>query len=305
MKIAIIQEASRHPENAHMRECFCLQRAFDRHPDVSDVTVWGKGHDNFHTAPEWNKFDIIINIENYSHGWMPDVSKTTRPTKFVWSIDSHVMDVHSHKKIFEEGNYHHFLQATSIFVDRVPNSVWFPNAYDDTIFTTDKTPKISDKRVYAGFCGSKLNRGNICPKIALKVPFSADYWVLGEKMLDTIRNYKIHFNLNYNWDVNYRNFETCGLGTVLLTNNDMNTTDYEALGFIHGVNCLFWNSKDEDSAIRVLEEYQGKEAELESIGKLGNTLVSTHHTYYNRINEIVELHKGKRIEDIYGTRHYR
>lgn len=304
MKIAIIQEASRHSANAHLRECFCLQRAFARHPDVTETAVWGKGHPNFNTPPDWNEFDIIINIENYSHDWMPDVSKTTKPLKFVWSIDSHVLDVHPHKRVFDEGNYHYFLQATSIFCDRVPNSIWFPNAYDNTQLTPSIT-RIHDRKKFIGFCGSTLNRAGICNAMVERIRgFSPDYWKIGRDMIDCVQSYKIHFNLNYNWDVNYRTFETCGLGTVLLTNNNMNTKDHDVLGFKHGINCLFWNSKDPESLFRVVNEYINKDDELEKIAIAGTDLVSKHHTYYNRIKEIIDIYNRKGVEQIYESRNF-
>lgn len=300
MKIAIIQEAGIHNENKHLRECLCLKRAFMRHPDVDDVTVWGRGHRNFRDKIDWNSFDIIVNIENYSHAWMPDVSKTTKPMKFVWSIDSHVMDVYPHKKVFDAGNYHWFLQATSIFCDRVPNSIWFPNAYDDEsfVYQPDK-PKISKKPTLLGFCGSKLNRGDLCEKLAKKTSFSADYWRLGNDMIRLVRSYKIHLNLNMNWDVNYRNFETCGLGTVLLTNNDMNPRDYHHLGFRNEENCLFWNSKrKENHVLEILNRYKDDDDSLKKIGESGHNLVFKHHTYYNRICEILDIYStGKPLDD--------
>lgn len=304
MKIAIIQEAGIHLANCNFRECLCLKRAFERHPDVTDVTVWGPRHPAFRDESlDWNKFDIIIMIENYSHSWVPDLSKTTHPIKFMWSIDSHVMDVHPHKKIFEEGKYHYFLQATSIFCDRVKNhdgsdSIWFPNAYDDALFFP-KEGDFDKKRTVLGFCGSQLNRGEICEKIAKKMPFTPDYWRLGNDMVELIRSYKIHLNLNMNWDVNYRNFETCGIGTVLLTNNDMNEKDYENLGFRHGINCLFWNSRDDESLFRALNEFKDDDVALKKIGENGHKLVSSYHTYYNRVIDIMNLYEGK---DVYEYR---
>jgi hypothetical protein len=39
MKILLIQENGRHNENRHFRECFCLQRGFEKLGH--NVTVWG------------------------------------------------------------------------------------------------------------------------------------------------------------------------------------------------------------------------------------------------------------------------
>ena len=71
MKILIIQENGRHEENRHLRECFSMQRAFQFH-DV-DCDVWGLGHDS--PEPDFESYDLIINLENYDEtGWVPDLS---------------------------------------------------------------------------------------------------------------------------------------------------------------------------------------------------------------------------------------
>lgn len=311
MKIIIIQEAGRHKENAHMRECFSLQRAFDRHPDVEECVVWGNGHPTFRRQPKWNSFDIIINIENYSHGWMPDLSKTTHPTKFMWSIDAHCGMMGSHAKIYKQGNYDYMLQASSLWLtphynEGIEKSIWFPNAYDDTIFTLDENTVFEQKPTLLGFCGSKLDRDGLMQKIAKKTAFSPDYWVLGKAMIDKVRSYKMHLNPNLSWDVNYRNFETMGLGTVILANNDYNVVDYRNLGFEHGINCLLWERKNIDGLLELISEYSdpAKTDELKSIGKSGHSLVSEYHTYYNRVNDIIALHQGKSIADVYAERPY-
>ena len=59
MKILIIQEASRHVENSDFRECLCLYRAFKE--EGWEPTVYGKGHENFETPPNFNSFDFILN----------------------------------------------------------------------------------------------------------------------------------------------------------------------------------------------------------------------------------------------------
>ena len=255
--------------------------------------VWGHGYPAFQNnpTPDWNSFDMIIMLENYSTAWVPCLAHTTKPLKFVWSIDSHVMDVNPHKKIFDDGKYHYFLQATSIFCDRVKNSLWFPNAYDDTIFRP--SPENIKKQQFIGFCGSKLNRGDICSKIALKYPFTPDYWVLGNEMLAKIQSYKIHFNLNMNWDINYRNFETCGLRTCLVTNNNMNMDDYKDLGFIHGENCLFWDSRNDASLFSVLAEYEDDDVSIDKIATNGYNHVCNNHTYYHRAKSLIGILEGK------------
>ena len=57
MKVLLIQENGRHEANRNYRECFCLQRGFKSNGVDSDV--WGKGHDNYETEPDWESYDLL------------------------------------------------------------------------------------------------------------------------------------------------------------------------------------------------------------------------------------------------------
>ena len=85
MRVIVIQEAGRHEENRNFRECLSLQRAFIHNGHECDV--WGLGHNNYNTTPDWNSYDLIMNIENYdSTGWTPNLSTFNFPIKILWSI---------------------------------------------------------------------------------------------------------------------------------------------------------------------------------------------------------------------------
>lgn len=88
MRFLIIQEAGRHPVSKHLRECMSMQRALIKHGVFCDV--WGLGHDNYHDMPQFSKYDVIINLENYDSGWVPKLSQCNTPIKLLWAIDSHV-----------------------------------------------------------------------------------------------------------------------------------------------------------------------------------------------------------------------
>ena len=63
MNVLIIQENGRHDGNRNFRECFCAQRAFIHHGHAA--TVWGLGHSNYEERPDYQSYDLIINLENY------------------------------------------------------------------------------------------------------------------------------------------------------------------------------------------------------------------------------------------------
>ena len=63
LKILIIQENGRHEKNVNFRECWCMHRSLSKLGHAVDV--WGLGHDTYEVEPDWNSYDLIINLENY------------------------------------------------------------------------------------------------------------------------------------------------------------------------------------------------------------------------------------------------
>ena len=218
----------------------------------------GKGWENFHSVPDLNSYDLIINMENYGDTWIPDLSKVQNPQKMLWVIDSHVSGLNPYIKIFNTGKYDLLLQSTKDFVQSDPNkkSIWFPNAFDDTLFSQTGW---MEKKHFIGFCGSKLNRGPYLKR--LHKWFGPDYkeniWVLGKDMVSAVQSYKIHFNLNLANDINFRSFETIGVGTVLCTNYN---SQYIDLGFENNKNCILYEHKTD-----VLNKFFGNFKNLHTI----------------------------------------
>lgn len=280
MNILIIQENGRHEENRSFRECFCLQRAFLHHGVSADV--WGLGHDNYENIPSWNDYDLIINLENYdTTGWVPDLSMV-KSRKFLWSIDGHVKGMGSYIRTAIRGNYDLILQATKEYVERSPDSIWFPNCYDDeVIFPLDD----EQRDLYDfGFCGNINNRGPLIKLMIDKFNLKLDEFVIGPSMVRAINSYKVHWNANINIDINYRNFETMGCKTALLTSNNIH---YAELGFIDGVNCLVYDSWGSmlNKAAGILKD----EDRRKSIANRGYKLVKKYHTYKVRAEHILNL----------------
>tara|TARA_R100000008_G_scaffold86093_1_gene77865 strand:- start:1542 stop:2405 length:864 start_codon:yes stop_codon:yes gene_type:complete len=285
MKTLIIQENGRHEGNRNFRECFCAQRAFIHHGHEADI--WGLGHISYTEGePDYESYDLIINLENYDEtGWVPNLAKV-QAKKFLWSIDAHVKGIQSYLKTANEGNYDLILQATPEFV--VENSVWFPNCYDDSVIyhIPPKADAKRDERWPIGFCGNIVNRGGIIQ--ILKDNFSnfkLDEFVIGEEMVEAINSYKIHFNANISIDINYRNFETMGCKTCLLTSYNQH---YEELGMVDGKNCLTYRNMDEmvEKARFALENGDFRT----SISNNGYVLAQE-HTYKKRIETLIKSMK--------------
>jgi len=277
MKILIIQENGRHKANRSYRECFSLKRGFEYHGHSADV--WGLGHDNYKTEPDYNSYDLIINLENYDEtGWIPKLGHV-QTKKFLWAIDAHVKGMPSYLKTAEEGNYDLILQATPEFV--MSNSVWFPNCYDD-----DKIKPLNIEKTHdIGFCGNINNRGGLIEQLKRNFNCKVDVFVIGDAMVEAINSYKVHFNANVSIDINYRNFETLGCHTCLLTSYNKH---YQSLGLVDGENCLIYKDIEEmiNKARIILQNDQLRA----KISKEGNILAKQ-HTYKNRAKLIMEYCK--------------
>ena len=89
MRVLIIQEKSRHEKNINFRESENLKRALLKTDIICEV--WGLGHENFNISFETivKNFDVLLCIENYDNGWIPDLSSYKNKLKIFWSIDSH------------------------------------------------------------------------------------------------------------------------------------------------------------------------------------------------------------------------
>jgi hypothetical protein len=276
MKVVIIQEAGRHEENRNFRECLSLQRAFIYNGHECDV--WGLGHSNYSIIPDWNSYGLIMNIENYdSIGWVPDLIQFNVPIKILWSIDAHCRGTEIYENTFTQGRYNFLLYSTRDFVNK-DYHLWFPNCFDDDLI---KKLEI-EKKYKIGFCGNYVNRKELLDWMQSRYHMKHDIFVIGESMVRSINEYHIHFNKNMLNDINYRNFETIGTGTTLLTSYN---SDYELLGFEHGKNCLIYRSNED--IIRIMDFIYNDTDRIQKIGKEGYEL-SKNHTYKIRVKQLID-----------------
>lgn len=279
MNILIIQENGRHDKNRNFRECFSLKRAFEYYGH--DCLVWGLGHEKFSQIPDFEKFDIILNLENYDViNWVPDLKNTTKPLKLLWSIDSHCRGSEIFEKTFHEGRYNYLLHSTKDFV-KEKHHVWFPNAFDNLLIK----PLNIDKKIKFGFCGSISNRAEILKFLCDNFNLHLDIFIIGEDMVKAINSYYCHFNLNHSNDINYRSFETIGCGTMLLTNFNQ---QYEELGFENEKNCLIYKNINELIDYAKNLDFFNKT----NISQNGQ-LLSLKHSYIERVKLIISIYENK------------
>lgn len=282
MKVLIIQENGRHDENRDFRECFSLQRAFEANGWYAHV--WGLNHTGWPKEYDYEDYDVIFYLEQYDlTGWSPDLSKTKKPYKIMWAIDAHSRGTQPFDYFFNKNKFDLMLHSTYDYVDN-KTRIWFPNAYDDDMIYK----KTADKVVDVGFCGNVGNRGDYLNLLSKQdFSFKADIFVIGDAMVNAINSYRIGFNKNVLNDINYRNFETIGCGTPLITNFNY---QYPSLGFKHGKNCLMYETKDE--MIDLIKQYLSSEDDLPYIGDKGYDLAKK-HTYMQRVKHLIKYLEGK------------
>lgn len=278
MNVLIVLGKSRYEKSAQYTESSCFKRVFNEFGH--DVVIWGKGHSNFEDKIDFNSFDVIITAENYGDDWLPDLSNTSKPYKILWSIDSHTRGEEPFEEIFAKGKYHLLLHSNKLFANG-DKRVWFPNAYDDNVIKRLDTPK----NHFIGFCGNYVNRKHILDILTITKGLKQDILVVGDDMVKAINSYHIHFNKNISIDLNYRNFETLGCGTMLLTDFK---PDYLELGFSDFENCVFY--RDFDELIDRIDYLRNNPIMVETISNAGFELAKK-HTYRERVKKLLEYIK--------------
>lgn len=285
MKILIIQEKGRHPENEQFREALNFHRAFKRLGIGSTVFGLGYNTEPFQTLED--SHDVILLLENYESGnWIPDFSMSGN-LKIFWSIDSHCA-LKSHIKTCERLNIDILLNSTESYLQHFkhPNRrcIWFPNCYpSDLIGKREGVPKHG-----VGFCGNPVNRGEQISYLINEVGMRFDRMILGESMVKAVNSYAIGWNKNMANDINYRTFETLGCGTFLLTNY---TSGLEKI-FNIGEHLITYSSMKD--CVEKMKYYLKNDSEREEIAQRGHEHVLKNHTYDVRAQHLIEIiGKGK------------
>jgi hypothetical protein len=277
--ILIIQEAGRHEENKNFRECLSMQRALIK--NGAKAEVWGLGHPYYDTEPDWEAYDLIINLENYDTiGWVPNLHHV-RTKKFLWSIDAHVKGIDPYMRTANDGQYDLILQATPEFCIGT-TSAWFPNCYDDTLIEPYYWGH-EEKKYDVGFCGNINNRGPLLAQMQGRDwTFKIDEMVIGKAMVEAINSYGISWNANIGIDINYRNFETMGCGVPLMTSFNAH---YIALGMKHGEHCFMYSNTED--MLAQLDALTSNPVLCRKVANKGLELVASSHTYSNRAQLIL------------------
>jgi len=282
MNVLILQSNGVHNANRKYRECFSLQRAFNSISEVKKCDVWGLNHFNFKLTPK--DYDLVIGVEQRNFmQWYPwSFLKETKAIKVQWAIDTHSLTTAPFDYICKEGKFQLQLQSCVEFC-KDKNNPWFPNCYDNDLIKP--LPDIEKKHNY-GFCGSGGGeREALIDILVKKYNLKKDIFIIGDDMVKVINSYKVHFNKNVLFDINYRTFETLGCGTALITNYHPRLID---LGFNHSENIFIYKNINE--LYDCMDEIIKNNLYID-IAKKGHELVSKKHTYKNRVKMLLNYIK--------------
>lgn len=279
-RILILQDCGVHEKNKHLRECLTLQKGLQNIGHICDV--WGKNHShcNVGELPDFESYDLIIDMWEAYHSHLDLSSVKTK--KLLWSCDAHVQGEELYTNLMNLGKYDAILKHSRDLFEGVP-SFWFKPWID----TDHIRKKNMTKNHLMGFCGNRNpQRNDFIDRLTEKYNMKQDIFVIGEDMVDAINSYKIHFNKNLGkpHGLSYRVIETLACGTVLLTDDSYM---HEELGLINKKNCLIYDSFD--GIIELIEWIQNKNM-IESISEEGYK-IHKQFSCENRATELISILK--------------
>jgi len=297
MNIVIIQENGRHPESVQYRECNCLAR--ELRECGHEVTCWGPGHAAYATpwadVYEWAT-DIVVCEQYDEAGWVPVIDHDV--TKFVtyWAIDAHCALDHERSlasRVSADVILCAVLPAVDSWDDIAP-CIWWPNAYPSDLMEGNGAREA--KVAGVGFCGTlgPPKRQDALKAMQDALGMKLDVMVLGDAMRKAIAGYRVGYNMNIGSDINYRTFETMGIGTMLLTND---TPGLDRI-FDIGVDLVCYT--DTADAINQARYYLEHDHERVEIAERGYEIAMMRHGYDTRARHLCDVLQTKGDVRPYG-----
>lgn len=288
MKILLVQESGQHLANIDYRECNCLARELVAMGH--EAVCWGPGHDAYNTkfSDMYSWADVVFVCEQYDEtGWVP----TVRGDKLViyWAIDAHCAFQHE-EKLAKRVDADIILCAVLPMVGEWIDfglSMWWPNAYPvDRIDAEGLTASKKHGLGFVGTAGPHARQGAI-QDLQRAVGMKWANMVLGDDMVKELSSYRIGWNMNIGSDINYRTFETLGVGTMLLTNN---TQGLDSLFDVGRDLVVYDNTAD---CISKTEYYLAHDHERCEIAERGHRIASMKHGYDTRAEQLIRVIETK------------
>lgn len=266
--------------NDFMRECHFLKHALEQ--NGQQVDLWGKRHDNYNgEPPDWLKYDVALWLEQYEFEGIPRPEDVTAgPMKLQYIIDLHCNDAESYLPYSRGCDL--VLHATKSIMRGYEargagaEHKWWPLGVDDRYFK----PQNKERHRDVIFAGSRNPvRVSWVEYLEREVGLK-QFYQTGLDYVALVSTAKVHFNKNIGTDFNGRTFETIGLGTCLVTNQD---PIMKELGFEDDKNCLTYTTKGQAKAAI---EY-ALEGEWKRIGESAAEF-ARQHTYTERVRALLK-----------------
>ena len=287
MKVLIIQSDGQHKgqdgfcPNWYMRECYGISYAFEQLGHSTNI--WGLRHNNFNEVPK-DEYDLVLLAEQYEFNWVPNLLDFHKAKKVQWIVDLHYQGAEKYSKFTNQSDIvlHATRKLAGKYKEMHHESIrhfWFPNAVDSRIYHGQGLRQ-TYKRENIVFVGSDhASRRSYIEGLKKDVGLKS-YFLTGNDMINKISESEFSFNKNISCDINYRTFETIGIGTVLITNYD---EDLIELGFKDGENCILYY--DYDDCVSKIKNMQGKNTKDMAIAGFE---LSKKNTYVERIKVLLE-----------------
>jgi spore maturation protein CgeB len=289
MNILIIQENGRHKSSRHMRECFSLKHSFEKLGH--SATCWGLGHDSYKSGAKpylKSDIDVILCLENYNNGWLPEDIGQSKAIKIFWTIDSHCA-LNEHMQLCDKFKPQILLSSSPGYLKHYSNiserQYWFPNAVDIRWFRKKDVKKSKELIFAASPIADRVRISQFLNRI-VGLELVSDK--IGEDYVNLLNSTKVSFNKSISDDINYRIFETLACHTPLITNivpgleqllvPDQDYASYNADNPKEMIGVCQWLLKDKRARIQIADG--------------GYKKVISMHTYDNRATYLCDIIEG-------------
>ncbi len=246
----------------------------------------------FEEIPTTLKPDVYLWVESV-HGYFPKNIKALGAVTACYLIDSHLnLEIHLEWAKHFDFVFIAQLEYVPIFRERSnPNTFWLPLAADETVHAKRSNVKKYD----VGFVGSinssiHNRRKNLLDKINSYVPVAYKR-CFDSEMAEFFSESKIVFNNAIKNDLNMRVFETLSIGSMLLTDRTIGNGQEEM--FKDGEDLVVY---EDDEIVEKVKYYLEHDEEREKIARRGYEISHAAHTYFHRVEELLDVVIGNKNE---------
>ena len=222
------------------------------------------------------KVDLVVNVMPCDVLVVPDGVKTC-----YWEIDAHIIQGQK-KEIYDRVDKVFIAQSPFFGFYPKEKTAYLPLACEPTVHHLQETEKV---KYDIGFIGNDTypTRRRLLDQLGTKYNILRTNTPPGLPYSRALSSCKLTFNCSMQFDVNMRFFEAIAIGRLLLTDY-LPEQDMFAKQGEHYRTYTDWKDLDETVAY-----YLSHDLEREKIAKAGSNHILRHHTYSERLREIIKV----------------